>query len=143
MQCKELWEKYKSFRSLLIRHLLRNRLLFKVIRRPNYFVHFLMNLNISLVSLSFCFSLTIIIYVAEHYTNFQGLGKTLEERSKAESIISWANGTLLRLLNVLLCFYKLGVKVCIISFERPVNYLCDAWHVFPPKYEAWTHFNRS
>ena len=32
-------------------------------------------------------------------------------------------------------------KVCTISFERPVNYLCDAWHVFPPKYEAWTHFN--
>ena len=32
-------------------------------------------------------------------------------------------------------------KVCAISFERPVNYLCDAWHVFPPKYEAWTHFN--
>ena len=29
-----------------------------------------------------------------------------------------------------------------ISFERPVNYLCGAWHVFPPKYEAWTHFNR-
>ena len=34
----------------------------------------------------------------------------------------------------------LGI-VCTISFERPVNYLCDAWHVFPPKYEAWTHFN--
>ena len=34
-------------------------------------------------------------------------------------------------------------KVCTISFERPVNYLCDASsHVFPPKYEAWTHFNR-
>ena len=33
-------------------------------------------------------------------------------------------------------------KVCTISFERPVNCLCDAWHVFPPKYEAWTHFNR-
>ena len=33
-------------------------------------------------------------------------------------------------------------KVCTISFERPVNYLCDAWHVFLPKYEAWTHFNR-
>ena len=33
-------------------------------------------------------------------------------------------------------------KVCTISFERPVNYLCDAWHVFSPKYEAWTHFNR-
>ena len=33
-------------------------------------------------------------------------------------------------------------KVCTISFERPVNYLCDAWHVFPPEYEAWTHFNR-
>ena len=33
-------------------------------------------------------------------------------------------------------------KVCTISFERPVNYLCDAWHVSPPKYEAWTHFNR-
>ena len=32
-------------------------------------------------------------------------------------------------------------KVCTISFERPVNYLCDAWQVFPPKYEAWTHFN--
>ena len=31
--------------------------------------------------------------------------------------------------------------VCTISFERPVNYLCDAWHVFPPKYEVWTHFN--
>ena len=31
--------------------------------------------------------------------------------------------------------------VCTISFERLVNYLCDAWHVFPPKYEAWTHFN--
>ena len=34
-----------------------------------------------------------------------------------------------------------GIKVCTISFERPVNYLCDAWHVFPPRYEAWTHFN--
>ena len=33
-------------------------------------------------------------------------------------------------------------KVCTISCERPVNYLCNAWHVFPPKYEAWTHFNR-
>ena len=33
-------------------------------------------------------------------------------------------------------------KVCTISFGRPVNYLCDAWHVFPLKYEAWTHFNR-
>ena len=33
-------------------------------------------------------------------------------------------------------------KVCTISFERPVNYLCDAWHIFPPKYEASTHFNR-
>ena len=33
-------------------------------------------------------------------------------------------------------------KVCTISFERPVNYLCDAWHVFPSKYEAWPHFNR-
>ena len=33
-------------------------------------------------------------------------------------------------------------KVCTISFELPVNYLCDAWHVFPPKYEAWTRFNR-
>ena len=33
-------------------------------------------------------------------------------------------------------------KVCTISFERPVKYLSDAWHVFPPKYEAWTHFNR-
>ena len=33
-------------------------------------------------------------------------------------------------------------KVCTISFERPVNYLCDAWHVFPSKYEAQTHFNR-
>ena len=32
-------------------------------------------------------------------------------------------------------------KVCTISFERPVNYLCDARHVFPPKCEAWTHFN--
>ena len=35
------------------------------------------------------------------------------------------------------------IKVCTISFERPVKYLCDAWHVFPLKYEAWTHFNRS
>ena len=34
------------------------------------------------------------------------------------------------------------VKVCTISFERPVNYLCDASHVFPPKYEAWTHFDK-
>ena len=34
-----------------------------------------------------------------------------------------------------------AVIVCTISFERPVNYLCDAWHVSPPKYEAWTHFN--
>ena len=32
-------------------------------------------------------------------------------------------------------------KVCTISFERPVNYLCDAWHVFLPKYKAWTHVN--
>ena len=40
--------------------------------------------------------------------------------------------------------YRVGYSVhivCTISFERPVNYLCDAWHVFPPKYEAWTHFN--
>ena len=37
--------------------------------------------------------------------------------------------------SVNICF-----KVCTISFERPVNYLCDAWHVFRPKYEAWTHF---
>ena len=36
----------------------------------------------------------------------------------------------------------IAVKACTISFERPVKYLCDAWHVFPPKYEAWTHFNR-
>ena len=40
------------------------------------------------------------------------------------------------------CSMRLICKVCTISFERPVNYLCDAWHVFPPKYEAWTHFNR-
>ena len=33
-------------------------------------------------------------------------------------------------------------KVCTISFERPVKYLCDGWHIFPPKYEAWTHYNR-
>ena len=38
------------------------------------------------------------------------------------------------------CHLRDGI-VCTISFERPVNYLCDAWHVFPPKYEAWTHFN--
>ena len=38
--------------------------------------------------------------------------------------------------------YTNAFEVCTISFERPVNYLCDAWHVFPPKYEAWTHFNR-
>ena len=37
---------------------------------------------------------------------------------------------------------KTTVKVCTISFEQPVNYFCDAWHVFPPKHEAWTHFNR-
>ena len=37
--------------------------------------------------------------------------------------------------------WKQIVIVCTISFERPVNYLCDAWHVFPTKYEAWTHFN--
>ena len=37
--------------------------------------------------------------------------------------------------------FNMFVKICTISFERPV-YLCDAWHVFPPKYEAWTHFNR-
>ena len=24
-------------------------------------------------------------------------------------------------------------KVCTISFERPFNYLCDAWHAFSPK----------
>ena len=24
-------------------------------------------------------------------------------------------------------------KVCTISFERPVNYLCEQWHIFPPK----------
>ena len=36
---------------------------------------------------------------------------------------------------------SLQSKVCTISFDRPVNYLCDAWHVFPPKYEAWTYFN--
>ena len=24
------------------------------------------------------------------------------------------------------------VKVCTVSFERPVNYLCDTWHVFRP-----------
>ena len=33
------------------------------------------------------------------------------------------------------------VKVCTISFERPVNYLWATWHVFPPKYNAWMHFN--
>ena len=38
-------------------------------------------------------------------------------------------------------YSKSVCKVCTISFERPVNYLCDAWHVFPPKYKAWTHFN--
>ena len=37
---------------------------------------------------------------------------------------------------------KLISKVCTISFERPVSYLCEKWHVFPPKYEAWTRFNR-
>ena len=36
---------------------------------------------------------------------------------------------------------KRSGKVCTISFERPVNYLCDAWHVFQPKWEAWTYFN--
>ena len=47
-------------------------------------------------------------------------------------------------LVVAFCIIILAVysKVCTINFERPVNYLCDAWHVFPPKYEAWTHFNR-
>ena len=39
-------------------------------------------------------------------------------------------------------FNEMTIKVCTISFERPVNYLCDSWHVFPPKYQAWTHFNR-
>ena len=38
-------------------------------------------------------------------------------------------------------FFQL-CKVGTISFERPVNYLYDAWHVFLPKYEAGTHFNR-
>ena len=28
-----------------------------------------------------------------------------------------------------------------ISFERPVNYLCDAWHVFSPKYKALIFYN--
>ena len=39
--------------------------------------------------------------------------------------------------------YKILIyaKVGTINFERPVNYLCDAWHVFPPNYEAWTRFN--
>ena len=41
-----------------------------------------------------------------------------------------------------IAYFRRAVKVCTISFERPVNYLCDAWHVFPPKYEVWTHFNR-
>ena len=26
---------------------------------------------------------------------------------------------------------KSRVKDCTITFERPVNYFCDAWHVFP------------
>ena len=40
------------------------------------------------------------------------------------------------------CKRHVYIKVCTTSFERPVNYLCNAWHVFSPKYEAWTHFNR-
>ena len=48
------------------------------------------------------------------------------------------------LLNLARGYFSCNIlhEVCTISFERPVNYLCDAWHVFPPKYEAWTHFNR-
>ena len=53
---------------------------------------------------------------------------------------------------IIICHYSVCIiydlskasrhKVFTISFERPVNYLCDALHVFPPKYEAWTHFDR-
>ena len=43
---------------------------------------------------------------------------------------------------VIVLILHIECKVCPISFERPVNYLCDAWHVFQPKYKAWTHFNR-
>ena len=29
-------------------------------------------------------------------------------------------------------------KVCTISFERPVNYLCGAWYVFQPTFrQVW------
>ena len=29
------------------------------------------------------------------------------------------------------------------SVQSALSDLCDAWHVFPPKYEAWTRFNSS
>ena len=54
-----------------------------------------------------------------------------------------ADASATEMLILLLYFNSssIGFIVCTISFERPVNYLCEAWHVFPPKYEAWTHFN--
>ena len=33
------------------------------------------------------------------------------------------------------------LKVCSINFDLPANYVWATWHVFPPKYNAWTHFN--
>ena len=52
-----------------------------------------------------------------------------DRQSVKENVVTWSEK-------------KTNVKVCTISFERPVNYLCNAWHVFPPKYKVWTHFNR-
>ena len=55
-----------------------------------------------------------------------------------------SNITSLLLVMTILMLRKSGKldaigKVCTISFERPIKYLCDAWHVFPPKYEVCTH----
>ena len=58
---------------------------------------------------------------------------------KMKSIVMFRNFIAKKGGNVMI--HKPHFKVCTISFERPVNYLCDAWHVFPLKYEAWTHFN--
>ena len=69
------------------------------------------------------------------YVDWEGLGPSLS------SAIAVKQANCLEICNPEHVQQKTG-KVCTISFERPVNYLCDAWHVFPPKYEACTHFNR-
>eukprot|EP00794_Sanderia_malayensis_P001461 gene1461-1615_t len=44
-------------------------------------------------------SQAVILYVAEKFTNFEGFGATLQTRLKNESILYWANPSLLSLLH--------------------------------------------